>query len=85
MQGNFRAENGKKIPQPQQIHGEAVRTNGQDTVLRIPRKESDDRQYIRSIGSAIMNMQFEAEKMPLDKRDQYIIDKLSEMEKNPSI
>jgi hypothetical protein len=32
-----------------------------------------------------MNMQFEAEKMPLDKRDQYIIDKLSEMEKNPSI
>ena len=78
-------ENGKKMPQPQQIHGEAVRTNGQDTVLRIPRKESDDRQYIRSIGSAIMNMQFDAEKMPLDKRDQYIIDKLSEMEKNPSI
>ena len=78
-------ENGKKMPQPQQIHGEAVRTNGQDTVLRIPRKEYDDRQYIRSIGSAVLNMQFEAEKMPLDKRDQYIIDKLAEMEKNPSI
>ena len=32
-----------------------------------------------------MNMQFEAEKMSLDKRDQYIFDKLAAMEKNPSI
>jgi len=28
-----------------------------------------------------MKMQFEAEKMPLDKRDSYIIDKLTNMEK----
>jgi hypothetical protein len=27
-------------------------------------------------------MQFEAEKMPLEKRDQFIFDKLEEMEKN---
>ena len=73
------------MPEPQLIHWEAVGTIGQDTVLRIPQKESDDRQYIRSIGSAIMNMQFEAEKMPIKKRDQYIFDKLAEMEKKPSI
>ena len=75
-------ENGEKIPQPQQIPGEAVRTNGQDTVLKIPQKETNDRKYIRSIGSEVMKMQFEAEKMPLDKRDNYIMDKLSIMEQN---
>ena len=75
-------ENGGKIPQPQQIPGEAVRTNGQDTVLKIPQKETNDRKYIRSIGSEVMKMQFEAEKMPLDKRDNYIMDKLNIMEQN---
>ena len=75
-------ENGKKMPYPQQVPGEAVRTNGQDTVLRIPQKESDDRKYIRTIGSAIMKMQFEAEEMPLDQRDKFIIDELAGMEKS---
>ena len=75
-------ENGKRMPQPQQVPGEAVRTNGQDTVLRIPQKESDDRKYIRTIGSAIMKMQFEAEEMPLDQRDKFIIDELAGMEKS---
>ena len=75
-------ENGKKMPHPQQVPGEAVRTNGQDTVLRIPQKESDDRKYIRTIGSAIMKMQFEAEEMPLDQRDKFIIDELAGMEKS---
>ena len=75
-------ENGEKTPQPQQIPGEAVRTNGQDTVLKIPQKETNDRKYIRSIGSEVMKMQFEAEKMPLDKRDNYIMDKLNIMKQN---
>ena len=75
-------ENGKRMPQPQQVPGEAVRTNGQDTVLRIPQKESDDRKYIRAIGSAIMKMQFEAEQMSLDQRDKFIIDELAGMEKS---
>ena len=75
-------ENGKKMPHPQQVPGEAVRTNGQDTVLRIPQKESDDRKYIRTIGSAIMKMQFEAEEMPLDQRDKFIIDELAGIEKS---
>ena len=75
-------ENGQKMPQPQQIPGEAVRTNGQDTVLRLPKKETDDRKYLRFIGSEIMQMQFEAEKMSLEKRDAFIVDKLNEMVKN---
>ena len=75
-------ENGQKMPQPQQIPGEAVRTNGQDTVLRLPKKETDDRKYLRFIGSEIMQMQFEAEKMSLEKRDTFIVDKLNEMVKN---
>ena len=77
-------ENGKKMPQPQQIPGETVRTNGQDTVLRIPQKEDDDRNYIRSVGTQIMKMQFEAEKMKLKERDDYIINNLKNLEKNLS-
>ena len=75
-------KNGKKMPLPQQIPGEAVRTNGQDTVLYMPQKNTDDRLFLRSVGSNVLNIQFEAEKMPLDKRDQYIFDKLEAMEKN---
>ena len=75
-------KNGEKMPQPQQIPGEAVRTNGQDTVLKIPQKKTNDRKYIRSIGYEVMKMQFEAEKISLDKRDNYIMDKLKIMEQN---
>ncbi len=77
-------KNGKKMPQPQQVLGEAVRTNGQDTVLYIPKKNEDDRKFIRLIGSEVLNMQFSAEKMSLKERDQYIISKLEEMEKQYS-
>ena len=77
-------ENGKKIPQPQQIPGEVIRTNGQDTVLRIPQKEDDDKMFIRSIGNQVMKIQFDAEKMKLDSRDNYIINNLKEFEKKLS-
>ena len=75
-------KNGKKMPQPQQVPGEPVRTNGQDTVLYMPKNNIDDREFLRSIGSNILTMQFEAEKMSLNERDQYIFTKLNEMEKN---
>jgi len=77
-------ENGKKMPQPQQIPGEAVRTNGQDTVLYISQQKDNDRNYIRSVGTQIMKMQFEAEKMQLNERDTYIINNLKNLEKNLS-
>ena len=51
-------------------------------MLKIPQKETNDRKYIRCIGSEVMKMQFEVEKMPLDKRDNYIMDKLNTMEQN---
>ena len=75
-------QSGQKMPQPQQIGGEAVRTNGQDTVLFMPKKNIDDREFLRGIGSKVLNIQFDAEKMSLDNRDQYIIDELKELEKN---
>ena len=50
--------------------------------LKIPQKEINDRKYIRSIGSKVMKMQFEVEKMPLDMRDSYIMNKLNIMEQN---
>ena len=73
---------GKEPPQPQQKKGDIVRTNGQDTVLRVPKRNIDDRKFIKSIGSAVMKMQFDAEKMSIKDRDNYIINKLSNMEKS---
>jgi len=73
---------GKEPPQPQKKKGEIIKTNGQDTVLRIPKRNVDDRKFIKSIGSAVMKMQFDLENMPLKDRDSQIINKLSEMEKS---
>ena len=77
-------ENGQILPQPQQISGEPVRTNGQDTVLRIPQKETDDRNFIRTIGKQVLNMQFEAEKLELKERDDFIISNLKNLERKLS-
>ena len=73
-------EEGKEPPQPQK-KGDIIRTNGQDTVLRIPKRNIDDRKFIKSIGSAVMKIQFDAEKMSIKDRDNHIINKLSNMEK----
>ena len=76
---------GEAMPQPQQIPGDIVRTNGQDTVLHIPRRNDNDRKFIKSIGSAVMKLQFDAEKMELGERDNHIINKLVEIEKNKAL
>ena len=74
--------NGKRMPQPQQIPGETVRTNGQDTVLLMPKKNENDREFLRSVGLAVMQLQFDSENMPLEERDIHIINELSKMEKS---
>ena len=73
---------GKEPPQPQNKKGDIIKTNGQDTVLRIPKRNIDDRKFIKSIGSSVMKLQFDAEKMRIKDRDNHIIKQLSEMEKS---
>ena len=75
-------EQGKEPAQPQQKKGQTIRTYGQDTVLRVPKRNIDDRKFIKSIGSAVLKLQFDSEKMSIEDRDNYIIDQLSKMEKN---
>ena len=75
-------EKGNEPPQPQKIKGEAVRTNGQDTVLRAPKRNKNDKEFIKMICSSVMKMQFDLEKMPLKDRDNHIIKNLVEMEKS---
>jgi len=75
---------GKEPPQPKQKKGEAIKTNGQDTVLRVPKRNIDDRKFIKSVGSAVIKMQFNFENLPLKERDKSIINNLSEMEKSGS-
>jgi len=71
---------GNDPPQPQKNKGQVVRTNGQDTVLRAPKKTNNDKEYVRSICLSVMNMQFELEDMPLEERDNNIIKNLHMME-----
>lgn len=71
---------GKPAPQPQQTAGEPVRTYGQDTVLNMPVKDNDDRAFLKAVGAAVMDLQFDAEALPLDERDRKIIDGLEALE-----
>ena len=57
-----------------------MRTNGQDTVLKAPKRSNNDREYVKSICSSVMNMQFNLEEMPLKERDNSIIKNLQQME-----
>ena len=70
-------EQGFEPPQPQKAKGEVVRTNGQDTVLKAPKRNNNDREYVKSICSSVMNMQFNLEEMPLKERDNSIIKNIS--------
>ena len=73
---------GKPMPRPQQVRDEPVRTYGQDSVLNMPMtgNGADDRRFLKGLGRQVMNMQFEAEPLPLDERDAAIIDNLKQIE-----
>ena len=73
---------GEEPPQPQQFPGQAIRTYGQDTILRLPVGNDDDRKYLKTVASAVMEMQFAAEEKPLAERDAHIIAELKRMEIN---
>ena len=72
---------GQEPPQPQKVKGEAIRTNGQDTVLRAPKRNKNDREFVKLICSSVMKMQFDLEDLSLKERDINIIKNLREMEK----
>ena len=72
-------------PQPQNKKGDIIKTNGQDTVLRLPKRNIGDRKFIKSIGSVIIKLQFAAEKMSIKDRDNSIINQLKNMEKSGAI
>ncbi len=72
---------GEEPAQPQQLQGRAIRTYGQDTILRLPAKDKNDRKYLKTVTRAVMEMQFAAEGMPLAERDAHIITELERMER----
>ena len=42
----------------------------------------DDRKFIKSIGSTVMNLQFNSEKMLNKDRDTFIVSELTKLEKS---
>ena len=75
-------QEGEEPPQPQKIKGEVVRTNGQDTILRAPKRNEDDKKFVKLICSSVMKMQFDLEDIPIKDRDKQIINSLHQMEKS---
>ena len=71
---------GQDPPQPQKKRGKTIRTNGQDTVLRAPKRNKNDKEFVKSICASVMKMQFDLEDMPLKERDKNIMNNLHEME-----
>ena len=69
-------------PEQTKNNGDVIKTYGQDTVLRVPKRNIDDRKFIKSIGAAVMKLQFDSEKMSNKDRDSFIIKELSNMEKD---
>ena len=45
-----------------------------------PKKSNNDKEYVKSICSSVMNMQFNLEEMPIKERDNSIIKNLQQME-----
>jgi len=68
-------------PEQPKNNEDIIKTYGQDTVLRVPKRNIDDRKFIKSIGSAVMKLQFDSELMPIKERDDHIINELCDMEK----
>ena len=69
-------------PMQPKKNGDLIKTYGQDTILRVPKRNIDDRKFIKSIGSRVMNLQFDSEQMPNKDRDTFIINELSKLEKS---
>jgi hypothetical protein len=68
-------------PEQPKNNEDIIKTYGQDTVLRVPKRNIDDRKFIKSIGLAVMKLQFDSEQMSIKDRDDHIINELSNMEK----
>jgi phenylpropionate dioxygenase-like ring-hydroxylating dioxygenase large terminal subunit len=73
---------GEDPPQPKKTKGKIIKTNGQDTVLKAPRKTNNDKEFVKLICSAVMKIQFDSESMSLKDRDTHIINSLLDMEKS---
>jgi len=51
----------------------------------MPKRNIDDRKFIKSIGSTVMKLQYDTEKMSIKDRDRSIINQLRDIEKKGAI
>ena len=72
---------GTEPPQPRKTS--TVHTYGQDTVLHLPASgDGNDRAFLKKVGEAVMEMEFEHEGQDDAARDSAIIEKLKALEAN---
>ncbi len=76
-------EKGERPVQPTELWANPIPTYGGDTVLRLPPDEADgadDEAYLERIGEAVMEVQFQAEKLTGAARDEAVIARLKRLE-----
>ena len=73
-------EKGVKPEHTSQHWPNPVPTYGGDTVLKILKNAEDDSKQLRDLGHRVMDIQFEAESMKGQARDEAVIDALKRLE-----
>ena len=73
-------ETGTEPPHAHGIWPATVPTYGGDTVLRVPPGNGDDRELLRDVAGAVMEIQFEAEALTGAERDDRVIARLKRLE-----
>jgi hypothetical protein len=73
-------ETGTEPPHAHGIWPATVPTYGGDTVLRVPPGNGDDRELLRDVAAAVMEIQFEAEALTGAERDDRVIARLKRLE-----
>ncbi|TNF88885.1 MAG: aromatic ring-hydroxylating dioxygenase subunit alpha [Gammaproteobacteria bacterium] len=73
-------EQGRKPGQVTGLWPNPIPTYGGDTVLNVPPNGQDDSELLRQVGERVMQIQFDAEPLQGETRDQRVIDALKSLE-----
>lgn len=73
-------ESGIEPPRVTALWQNPIPTYGGDTVLRMPAREHNDREFLLEIGERVMQIQYDAERLSGAARDQQVIESLKSME-----
>jgi hypothetical protein len=75
-------QDGEEPDHANKLWSKPIPTYGGDTVLKLPAGSGDDHAYLRTVGQAVMEVQFQAEHLRGAERDALVTERLKDIEKN---